>query len=72
MSSRTAVRQRPIVPQKNLAAPAVGIQSAMRTEAAANDEQQKPGFAPSSDPLIGMAIASVILFGVLAALIAFS
>jgi|SoiMethySBSTD1v2_1073268.scaffolds.fasta_scaffold3088931_1 hypothetical protein len=71
MNSRIAVRQHSTAPRKNLT-PAATVRSAIRTESAANDEQPKSDFAPSSDPLFGMAMATVILFAVLAALIAFS
>jgi hypothetical protein len=41
-------------------------------EPAANDDKPKSEFSLYGDPLIGMAIASGILFAVLAALIALS
>ena len=70
MSSRFAVTQYSAVSRKNPAAkPVAGARPALRVEAAAKDDT---ALSASSDPLAGMAIASLILFAVLAALIAFS
>jgi hypothetical protein len=51
---------------------AAGVQSAVRVEPAANDDTAKTAFSINGDPLFGMAIASAILFAVLAALVAMS
>jgi hypothetical protein len=56
------------VPEK---APA-GVRSTVRVEAAANDAEPTRPFSFYGDPLFGMAIASVILLAVLAALVATS
>jgi hypothetical protein len=68
MSSRFAAAQHSAAPRKDPAADA-GVQPAVRVDATANDTATS-GFALSGDPLLGMAIASAILFAVLAALMA--
>jgi hypothetical protein len=70
MSSRSARKPHAAPPEKVGAAPNAGVQSAIRVEAAANEDKPTSGF--SSDPLFGMAIATGILFAVLAALMALS
>lgn len=69
MSSRSAVK--PHVPaRKDLVAIPISARPTARAEAAANDDEA-PAFSFSGDPLIGMAIGTIILFAVLAALVAF-
>ena len=73
MATRPAVRPRTTAPREpGTAATAAGVRSTVRVEAAANDERTKSGFSIYGDPLFGMAIASAILFAVLAALVAMS
>jgi hypothetical protein len=73
MSSRFAVKQHSATPQKDFAAtPVAGVQSAVRVEAAANDDKPRSEFRFFGDPMFGIAIASVILFAILAALMAYS
>ncbi len=68
MNSRFAATQHAPVRRKNPAAtPAASVQPGVRENAAANDDTRMSIF---SDPLWGMAIASGILFAILAALIA--
>ena len=73
MSSRSAVK--PHVPATRTDLVAIPVSdakpTAQRVEAAANDEHAS-AFSFSGDPLIGMAIGTIILFGVLAALMAFA
>jgi len=70
MSSRLAVRQRPAASRKSTATkPVENVRPTIRVEAAAKDETKPSVF---NDPLWGMAIASGILFAILAALIASS
>jgi hypothetical protein len=47
------------------------VRSAVRVEAAANDATPTSEFSFLGDPIFGIAIASVILFAFLAALMAF-
>ena len=71
MSSHPALTPRSDSPRnKRPAAP--DAPSFVRVEAAANPEQPKSEFSFYGDPLFGMAIASVILFAVFAALMAFA
>jgi hypothetical protein len=73
MRSRTALAPRSAAPEdKDAIAPDVSAQSTIRQEAPANDDESTSGFSFFGDPLFGMAIASVILFAVLAALVALS
>jgi hypothetical protein len=73
MRSRTALAPRSAAPEdEDTIAPAVGAQSTIRPEAPANDDESASGFSLFGDPLFGMAIASVILFAALAALMALS
>lgn len=73
MSSRLAAARHSAASQENSAAtPVAGIRAAVPVDAAANDDTPTSAFALFGDPLLGMAIASVILFVTLAALIAFS
>ncbi len=68
MNSRFAATQHAPVPRKNPAAnPAANVQPRVHENAAADEDTRMSIF---SDPLWGMAIASGILFAVLAALIA--
>jgi len=70
MSSRLATRQHPAASRKNAAAkPVASVRPTVRVEAAAKNETKPSVF---NDPLWGMAIASAILFAILAALIASS
>jgi hypothetical protein len=52
--------------------PVARARPAESVEAADNEHAQKSGFAIIGDPLFGMAIASGMLFAILAALIAFT
>ena len=72
MSSRSALTPHSAAPRhKHATAPVAGVQSpSVRVEAAANDDKPTSELSFYSDPLFGMAIASVILFAVLAALMA--
>ena len=73
MGSRTALAPRSASPRDEEAiAAAVSAQSTIRPEAPANDDESTSEFSFFGDPLFGMAIASVILFAVLAALVALS
>jgi hypothetical protein len=73
MSSRLKDRQHHAKRRQGVAAtPPAGVQSVVRSEPAANDAVPHRPFAIVGDPLFGMAIASVILFAILAALVAIS
>lgn len=68
MNSRSAANQHaPVSRQKHAADPVADVPPGAREHAAANDDSRISIF---SDPLWGMAIATGILFAVLAALIA--
>lgn len=68
MNSRFAgTRHAPVRRKNPVANPAAGVQPGVRENAAAHDDTRMSIFG---DPLWGMAIASGILFAVLAALIA--
>jgi hypothetical protein len=70
MRSRTALVPRSPAPEDEDAVAQTGsAQSTLPPEAPANDESTSE-FSFFGDPLFGMAIASVILFVVLAALVA--
>ena len=69
MKSRLAVTQQPAAPRTEPATP-VRARPTIPVAEAANDAAPTPSFAIFGDPLWGMAIASVILFAILAALIA--
>jgi hypothetical protein len=68
MSTRSSRKSHPAVPREVPAA----VRSTVRTEAAVNDAEPTRTFSVYGDPLFGMAIASVILLAVLAALVAMS
>jgi len=69
MSLRLAVTRHSAASRKNRAAkPLAGARPVVRVEPAAKDDTALSAFG---DPLAGMAVASVILFAILAALIAF-
>lgn len=71
MSSRSALPSRAAEPANERArAPAASVQSAARVEAAASGARRGSRFSFWRDPLFGMAIASVVLFAILAALMA--
>lgn len=72
MGSRSALTPHSAAPQENGVAAHAGVQSAVPVEAAANDGESTPGFSIYGDPLFGMAIASVMIFALLAALMAMS
>jgi hypothetical protein len=73
MRSRTALAPRPTAPEDDHAVARTGdVPSPVRQEAPANDDESAAEFSFYGDPLFGMAIASVILFAVLAALVALS
>lgn len=70
MSSRSAVKQQSPAAQKDLAAvPITHASPEARVDTAANDDDTST-FSVIGDPLLGMAIASGILFILLAALMA--
>lgn len=69
MSERSAIEKRPAEPRKRLAPPsAVAAPPAVRVEKPGDDDERK--FTIIGDPLWGMAIASIVLLAVLAALMA--
>jgi hypothetical protein len=70
MSSRSPIKRRSAPSGKK--PDAATVKQAVSVDAAANDDTTTSSFAVFGDPLLGMAIASGILFAVLAALIAFS
>lgn len=73
MRSRPALAPRPAAPKDQHAAlPAVSVQPSISRKAPANDDESAAAFSLYGDPLLGMAIASVILLAVLAALVALS
>jgi hypothetical protein len=73
MSANLAATQQSAALRKSPAAtPPAGVRSAVRLDAAANDDTPTSEFSIFGDPLWGMAIGSVIFFVVLAALIAAS
>ena len=71
MSQRLAVTQHTPAARK---APSVAlvVRPAVRVDAAPADQKETSEFTIFGDPLWGIAIATVILFATLAALIAFS
>ncbi len=71
MSTRSSRKSQVPVPGE-APAPAVNVQSTVRVEPAANDAVPTKPFSLFGDPLFGMAIASIILLAVLAALVAMS
>ena len=72
MSSRSALKPHTPTRRKDLVpVPISDVRPAARVDAAANDEDVST-FSVIGDPLLGMAIGSIILFAVLAALMAFS
>ena len=66
MKLRLAVTQRPAAPRKNVA-----VRPTVPVAEAASDAAPPLSFAIFGDPLWGMAIATVILFAIFAALVAF-
>ena len=73
MNSRVAAPKHSAASRKNPAAtPVAAIRPAVRADATVNDDTPTSTFSIFGDPLWGMAIASGILFAVLAALIALS
>jgi hypothetical protein len=70
MSSRSAIVHAAGPRTKQVKLPVAGHSPPVRAEAAANDDKPTSEFSFYSDPLFGMAAATVILFAVLAALIA--
>lgn len=73
MSSRPVLAPRSGAPEDEHASARVAdVPPPMRQEAPANDDESTAKFSFYGDPLFGMAIASVILFAVLAALVALS
>jgi hypothetical protein len=71
MSSRSARKRHSTAPRKKPEA-AAAVRQAVPVDSAANDETTTSSFTVFGDPLLGMAIATGILFAALAALIAFS
>ncbi|HEX5048834.1 MAG TPA: hypothetical protein VFX89_17100 [Gammaproteobacteria bacterium] len=67
MSSRSALTSHSAPPREERAGPAAGAQSKVSVETAANDDESTSGFSLYGDPLFGMAIATGILFALLAA-----
>ena len=72
MNPRFAVTQHAAESRKNRAATPIVVRAVVPLDEAANDATSIPAFRIFGDPLFGMAIASGILFAILAALIAFS
>jgi hypothetical protein len=71
MSPRSALAPHSAAPRtKHVEIPAAGRSSPVHVEAAANDDKPTSEFSVYGDPLFGMAIATVILFAVFAALMA--
>jgi hypothetical protein len=72
MRSHSAPKPHAAAPRNKHATARVTVvqSSAVPVEAAANDDKPTSEFSFYGDPLLGMAVASVILFGVLAALMA--
>jgi hypothetical protein len=71
MSSRFATTEHAAPSRKNFPATPIRMRPAVPADEAASDAAATPAFAIFGDPLWGIAIASIILFAVLAALIAF-
>lgn len=71
MSSRPALAPRPAAPAQQHAA-AAAVQPRIRKEAPANDDERAPEFSFYGDPLLGMALASIVMLIVLAALMTMS
>ena len=71
MNSRSAITKHSAASRKIPAATQVGALQAVRVDAAANDDTSTSTFSIFGDPLWGIAIASGMLFALLAALIAF-
>lgn len=69
MSSRSAIKPH-VTHRKDLVAIPVSARATDRVEAAANDDDAAK-FSFRGDPLLGMAIGTVVLFVTLAALVAF-
>jgi hypothetical protein len=71
MSSHPAPATRAGTPRtKRAAVPPAGVPSTLPVEPAANDDKPASVFSIYGDPLFGIAIASAIMFALLAALIA--
>lgn len=71
MSSRSAPTPHSAAPRNKHPVPVAVVESStVRVEAAANDDKPTSDFSFYGDPLLGMAVASIILFGVFAALMA--
>lgn len=71
MSSRLAVKQHSAPARKTLAPVQVTVvRPTPHADAAAHEETANKTFSFSGDPLLGMAVASVIMFLVFAALMA--
>ena len=70
MSTRSARKLHSAAAREKHASVPGAVRSTVRVETAANDDKPTEGFSFYGDPLFGMAIASVILFAVLAALVA--
>ena len=70
MRERFAARHQPAESRSEPAASAEDIRPTLHTQEAANDDTHASDFAVFGDPLLGMAIASGILFAVMAALMA--
>jgi hypothetical protein len=69
MRSRSALAPHTAAPvEEHIIAPVASAQPPLRQDAAANDEESMPTSSFRGDPLFGMAIATVILFVFLAAL----
>jgi hypothetical protein len=69
MSSRSALARREVPPaEHHVVAPVAETRSPLHTAPTANDDEHTSGFSFYGDPLIGMAVASIILLVVFAAL----
>jgi hypothetical protein len=72
MSTRSARQVHSAAAREKHASVPGAVRSTVRVETAANDDKPTEGFSFYGDPLFGMAIASVVLLAVLAALVAMS
>ena len=72
MSSSSAHKAQSVARRKkHVTAPVVGVHSSAASgQAAANDDNETPQLSFKGDPLFGMAIATVIMFAIFAALMA--
>jgi hypothetical protein len=72
MRSRSAPKPHSAAQEEKHAISPADVPSRIHKEAPGHDDESSPGFSIYGDPLFGMAIASVIMFAVLAALMTLS